>query len=555
MPEVRAPLPANSVVMADPAGEPLRNLSFPIASGPFEPRWASIAEKHDYADVAWLHEAKFGIWVHYGAQSAGRSGDWYARRLYEQSSRYAEVYQNHLKNFGHPSEVGFKDVLRTWQPEKLDPAALIEAYKDAGARYVFLLGVHHDNFDNWDSKYQTWNSVNIGPKRDLLREWTSAARKAGMRYGITFHHEYTWWWYQRAYGADTSGPKAGVPYDAHMTLADGKGKWWEGHDPRMLYTANLTEYQGLEGDFAPQKGIFHNHREYAEWYAMWWAYRIMDAIEKYDPDFIYTDGNSTQPFTGLKSGTGMKSDAIERVVAHYYNRTLARRGKVDTFSIVKFIPPTGGVVSTKEGSIPPEIKNDQPWIGETAVGDWFYAPGFTYDAASVVRYIIENAARDGATAVCVSIMPDGSLDEGSQRMLKEIGAWMRANGEGIYGSRAWSTLGEGEIDAAKGRLRTPPGGKFGQRHAEFSYAPNDFRFTQGKDGSVYAFCVAVPTPGSTVRIRSLGLQALNTRPVRNVRVLGHSAPVKWTQEQDALALTIPESVQAQIALGLAIALG
>jgi len=550
MPSVPAPRPPGSVVMGDPDAVPETKLDFPIAAGPYQPTWESIAATHPGAPD-WLREAKFGIWVHFGAQAAGRSGDWYAKRLYDQDGRggkYRHHYDNHLRNFGHPSEVGYKDVLRTWNPEKLDPAALVKTYHDAGARFLFLLGVHHDNFDNWDSKYQPWNSVNLGPKRDLLREWTVAARKAGMRYGVTFHHEYTWWWYQTAFGSDATGPKAGVPYDGRLTLADGKGKWWEGYDPRLLYTTDLREYQGLDVEFAPAGGIFTHHQEYARWYAAWWAYRMLDVIENYDPDFIYTDGNSTQPFSGRKSGTGMKSDALPRVLAHYYNRTLARRGAVDTFGIVKFLPATNGVVGTKEGVIPPEIKTDQPWIGETAVGDWFYAPGFVYDAGAVVRYLLENAARDGATAICVSLLPDGSLDEGSRRMLREVGDWMRVNGEGIYGSRAWVRLGEGET--VDGKLRVLPNGKLGQRQADFRFGPRDFRFTVGKSGALYAFCMTVPAPGSEVRITSLGTDAgLRDEPIRAVTLLGGSsdARLEWRQEADALVVRCPPRMPQKIA--------
>ena len=127
------------------------------------------------------------------------------------------------------------------------------------------------------------------------------------------------------------------------------------------------------------QGIFTNHLEFAHWYATWWALRIMDVIENYDPDFIYTDGNSTQPFTGYLSGSGYKCDAMQRVLAHYFNRTLERRGTLDTFGIVKFNPYNRGVVNTFESNYPSAIKTDQPWIGEVPVGDWFYNTGFNYD--------------------------------------------------------------------------------------------------------------------------------------------------------------------------------
>lgn len=552
MPELPATRPAGSVAMGDPKDFPETQMDFPIAAGPFEATWDSIAAHYPSADVAWLREAKFGIWVHFGAQAAGRSGDWYAKRLYEPGrEKYKHHYENHLKNYGHPSAVGYKDVLRAWNPDKLDPAALVQVYREAGARFLFIQGVHHDNFDNWNSKYQPWNTVNLGPKRDLLREWTDAAREAGLRYGVAFHHEYTWWWYQTAFGSDPSGPKAGVPYDGNLRLADGKGTWWEGYDPRLLYTINLREYQGLDVEFAPAQGIFTNHQAYARWYATWWAYRMMDVIENYDPDFIYTDGNSTQPFSGRKSGTGMKSDAMPRVMAHYYNRTLARRGRVDTFSIVKFSPPRKGVVNTQEGSIPGRIKTEQPWIGETAVGDWFYAPDFVYDAGAVVRYLLENSARDGATAICVSLLPDGSLDDGSRRMLKEVGAWMAINGEGIYGSKAWATLGEGEI--VNGKLKVAPNGKLGKAHAEVAFGPQNFRFTVGKNGSLYAWCMTAPAGGAELKITSLGTAAgLLKEPVKEVKLLGSDARVEWRQEADALVIRCPAEMGLKIAVGFEI---
>lgn len=190
MPAVPAPLAINSVPLGDSEKFPEVQIAIPIAKGPFEPTWESI-EKNYPGEPEWLRDAKFGIWVHFGPQAAGESGDWYARNLYKSNK---EAYHNHIKRFGHPSEVGYKEVLRDWNPTKLDPEKLTKIYKDAGARFLMIQGVHHDNYDLWNSKYQPWNSVNIGPKRDLIGEWAKACKASGMRFGVTFHHEYTWWW-------------------------------------------------------------------------------------------------------------------------------------------------------------------------------------------------------------------------------------------------------------------------------------------------------------------------------------------------------------------------
>jgi alpha-L-fucosidase len=538
-PSIPLKQPVNSVSIGDWKTFPEMKLEIPITPGPFEATWESI-EKNYPGEPAWLREAKFGIWVHFGPQSAGESGDWYARNLYKTHNR---AYANHLKRYGHPSEVGYKEVLRDWNPTKLDPASLTKIYEDAGARFLMIQGVHHDNYDLWNSRYQPWNSVNIGPKRDLLGEWEKACRSSGMRFGVTFHHEYTWWWWQTAFGRDTVGKWKGIPYDGNLTLADGKGKWWEGYDPRLLYGIDLREYKSVEekahSDWSPPSaGIFTNHLEYARWYATQWALRMMDVVENYDPDFIYTDGTVQGPFTGNGTGTGLKANAMPLVMADYYNRTLQRRGEVNTFSIVKFRKKTNGTVTTEEFGVPAEIKTDQPWIAEVPVGDWFYAPGFIYDSGMMIRYIIEAIARDGNAALCISILPDGSLDEGSIKMLKEVGVWMRRNGEAVYGSHAWKIPGEGEI--INGKLKMLPGGKLERKHAEFKFDSGDFRFTMGKNGSIYAFCMVAPSPGTQLKIKSLGSDAgYFDKNIKTVKMLGYDGKLKWKQQADGLIITCP----------------
>ena len=542
IPSLPVKLATDSIALGDSKTFPEVQLDIPIANGPFKPNWESI-EKNYPGEPDWLRDAKFGIWVHFGPQASGESGDWYARRMYTQGDL---AYENHLKKYGHPSESGYKEILKDWNPKQLDPEKLTRIYKDAGARFLMIQGVHHDNYDLWNSKYQPWNSVNVGPKRDIINEWAVASRAAGIKFGVTFHHEYTWWWWQTAFGSDTNGAKKGIPYDGNLTLADGKGKWWEGLDPKLLYGIDLREYKGVAAAAAspwspPAAGIFSRHLAYNKWYATNWALRMMDVVQHYDPDFIYTDGTVQGPFTGNGTGTGYKANAMQTVIADFYNRTLAKRGKVNTFSIVKFRNTTNGTVTTEEFGVPADIKTDQPWIAEVPVGDWFYAPGFTYDSGMMIKYIIEAIARDGNAAICISLLPDGSLDEGSEKMLKEVGNWMRKNGEAVYGSHAWSIPGEGEH--INGKLKMLPGGKLERRQAEFKFSEKDFRFTVGKNGSLYVFSMTIPKPGAVITIESLGTKAkLFNHPVKNVSILGYNGKLKWQQLPEGLVVTCPEAM-------------
>ena len=519
-------------------------LDIPICDGPFSPDWESIEANYP-GTPEWLRDAKIGFWVHFGPQASGQSGDWYARNLYKEGQK---AYENHIKNYGHPSKTGYKEVLKDWNPVKLDPDSLTRLYRKAGARFLMVQGVHHDNYDLWNSAIHPWNSVNIGPHRDLLREWSEACRKYDMKYGVTFHHEYTWWWWQTAFGCDKDGEYAGVPYDGHLTLADGQGEWWESYDPQLLYGIDLREYETVD-DAAhtqwspPKAGIFSNHLDYAEWYAKQWALRIMDVTENYDPDFIYTDGTVQGPFTGDGTGTGYKANAMQIVMADYYNKNLKNRGKVDTFSIIKFRAPTNGAVNTAEFDFPDEIITSQPWIREAPVGDWYYAPGFTYDAGSMVRFIIEAISRDGNVALNIPMLPDGSLEEDCVRMLEEVGEWIEINGEGIYGSSAWNILGEGEI--IDGKLKKLPGGGLGKNHADFKFSTKDFRFSKGKDDAIYAFCMILPEKGEKLLIKSFSNNNSDSH-ISEVKLLGWDGNLIWEETSEGLKIDFPEDYTGKI---------
>src|SRR5208283_5058383 len=186
---------------SDMAGE------LPIAAGPFQPTMQSLTNYHC---PKWFRDAKFGIWAHWGPQAAPMDGDWYARQMYQQGSAQ---YKDHLERYGHPSTNGYKDIIPLWKAEKWDPDRLMALYQKAGARYFVSMGCHHDNFDLWNSKFHKWNAVNMGPQRDVVGDWQKAARKLGLRFGVSEHMGASFTWFQVSHGSDKTGPLAGVKYD------------------------------------------------------------------------------------------------------------------------------------------------------------------------------------------------------------------------------------------------------------------------------------------------------------------------------------------------------
>jgi len=149
--------------------------------GPFQPTVESLL---DYRCPDWFRDAKFGIYVHWGVYSVAERGEWYPRNLYIQGHR---DYEHHVRTYGHPSQFGYKDFIPLWKGERFDPDRLVSLFKQAGARYFTPCAIHHDNFDLWDSRHHTWNSVNMGPKRDVTGLWREATLKQGLRFGVTTH--------------------------------------------------------------------------------------------------------------------------------------------------------------------------------------------------------------------------------------------------------------------------------------------------------------------------------------------------------------------------------
>ena len=278
----------------------------PIVAGPFQPNWDSLAH---YECPEWFRDAKFGIWAHWTAQCVPEQGDWYARQMYFQGNG---DYDYQCAHYGHPSKVGFKDIDHIWHAENWDPEHLMGLYKAAGAKYFMALGQHHDNLDCYDSKYQPWNTLAVGPKKDIVGTWAKVARAHGMHFGVSSHGSHAWSWYEPAQGSDATGPLAGVPYDGHLTKADGKGQWWEGLDPQDLYAQNHKP-MGLEWNWDNKgQGDLPSPAYCTKFYN-----RIIDLVDKYQPDLLYFD-DTVLPLYQVDPSVGL------RIVAHQYNTSLKR---------------------------------------------------------------------------------------------------------------------------------------------------------------------------------------------------------------------------------------
>lgn len=502
----------------------------PMEQGDFEPTWESLS---NYETPEWFRNAKFGIWAHWGPQCVEGSGDWMARKLYLEGSYQ---YKYHVEHYGHPSEFGFKDVLPLFKAERWQPDSLVAYYKKIGAKYFFALGNHHDNYDLWDSKYQPWNSMNIGPKRDILEGWAKAAKKAGLPFGISLHADHAWTWYEPSRRYDRSGDKMGVPYDGWMTKEDGKGKWWEGYDPQDLYAQDHEPSRATWAD-----GMIHSQWAWGEGasipsqkFVTNFYNRTLDAINRYNPDLLYFDA-TVMPFYPI-------SDAGLKIAAHFYNHNKkAKKGKMSAVMFGKILDDKQreAIVWDVERGAPSNIV-DKPWQTCSCLGDWHYNTR-TYQrgyksALFVVRQLVDVVSKNGNLLLSVPLRADGTFDEKEKAILDELGEWMKINGESIFGTRPWNTFGEGPI-AEKGVAIKAQGFNDGQYWKMDSH---EIRFNQTRK-YLYATAMAWPKDGM-LTIHTLARDNnLIKGKISSVYLLGYGK-LAAKQDADGLHVKLPKAI-------------
>lgn len=497
-----------------------------MTTGRFEPTWESLAQ---YEIPEWFRNAKFGIWAHWGPQCVPEQGAWYARDMYIEGH---PDYEWHVRNYGHPSEFGFKDICNMWKVENWNPDALVKFYKEAGARYFFAMANHHDNMDLWNSTYQPWNSVNIGPKRGIIEEWTKAVRKHNLYYGISIHSAHAWSWYETSQLADKSGPKAGIPYDGNMTKDEGLGKWWEGLDPQCLYSQNHP----LSKD-SDDPSVIHKQWNWGEGasipsqdYCNNFYNRNIEIINKFKPDMLYYD-DTALPLWPI-------SDVGLRVAAHYYN-TIIKEGKPHGVIFGKILTEEQkkAIVWDVERGIPDDIQA-LPWQTCTCIGEWHYNRS-VYEkdkykpADHIIRMLIDIVSKNGNLLLSIPMKADGSIDEKEIKITKEIGKWIKINGKGIYDTRPWKIFGEGPSVKHSNPLNAQ-----GFNEGNIHFTEEDIRFT-AKGKTVFAFTMGKPQ-NKQVTIKSFySGNPYHRESVRKVVLLGYGK-VDFIQNKDGLIIQLPE---------------
>ncbi|KAA6300202.1 MAG: hypothetical protein EZS26_003653 [Candidatus Ordinivivax streblomastigis] len=453
----------------------------------------------------WFKDAKFGLWLHWGPGSVPEEGSgWYSKHMYQKNPKKSEPFgaagcwDYHRQRYGHQSEFGFKDVCNLWKAEKFDAEVMMQQFKKWGARYAAIIANFSDNFDSFNSSVHGWNSLRLGPKRDIVGEFAAAARRNGIPWMASSHvGGWTNRWYESAFGADEDGPLKGIPYDGNLTLADGKGKWWEGLDPQQLYA---YKYPDFEKEFGK---------------------RLVDLVENYRPDVLYFDWKKIPPSA---------MEACKRL----YANSLNKHGNIQSIITVKS-PQAGTVLDFEQGiadGLQPEY-----WQTDTSFTEkWFLKANdpLRQNARSLKELLVDIVSKRGVLMLNLAIYPDGSIPADEFAVMEEFGAWLNANSEAIHETEPW------KIHGAGGKA---PGGHFNERSVKSDPWSHDVhRFTCNKDGKTLYVHIFGDPAGKEIHISELADKNLFSGKIKKVSLIGANHSIKWSVKPQGLSVVMPDKL-------------
>ncbi|PYC79555.1 alpha-L-fucosidase [Streptomyces tateyamensis] len=459
------------------------------APSSYSPTWASV-DQHPAAPE-WFQDAKFGIYFHWGAFSVPAYGsEWYPRNMYIGGS---DVNNHHIATYGDPSVWpynnfldGARDKAGNWvqfapklasQGGSFDPDAWAQLFVDAGARFAGPVAEHHDGFSMWNSSVNEWNSVQRGPKLNLLQIFRDSIRGKGLKLLVAMHHAYNFNGY----------------YD---------------HAPAQP-TASLQKLFGQLGSTAENQ--------------LWYA-KLKEVIDLAQPDILWEDFDLS------------RVDETQRLnfLSYYYNQALGwGREVVATYK--DGYDNLGEVFDYERGG-PGDIANPY-WLTDDSISSssWCYTVGIGYySTQQMLHSLIDRISKNGNMLLNIAPMADGTIPQGQKDVLLGIGDYLGRFGESLYATRAWTVYGEGPTKMGGGSFTTPVAGT----NKDFRFTRNKagtvlYATVLGWPGS--------STTISTLASGRIDLSSLTSVQLLNSTTgtyLGLPAP---TQGSDGLHVTLPSS--------------
>jgi len=450
-----------------------------LANGPFQPKWDSL---HNHQDAGWFRDAKFGIYSHWGPVTVGSSfspgdAEWYGNQMYESEH---PAFEYHKKTFGNQHTIGYKDIIPRFTGERFDAYRWADVVARSGAKFAGPVAMHHDNFALWNSSLTRWNAVAMGPHRDIVGELARAYRARGLKFITSFHHGFAWRYYEPSFAYD-------------------------GADPM-----NADLYTEVHAPKAPPSKHFQDR----------WLAEVYEVLTRYEPDLIYFDFEFFAVIT---------PEYQQRLFAAAYDWAEKNHLTICVTQKDRGIHQHTGILDFERGR--EDAITPYPWLDDTAIGPWFYVAAEKLKTPEYIVGILSDiVAKNGCMLLDVGPKVDGTFPEESEKILLELGDWLRVNGEAIYGTRPFTVYGEGPTHNE--------GGAGFSENKDKPYTGQDVRYTT-KGDALYA--IFLGRPERTVTLSSVNPLKLPSGRIHSINVLGSGEKVAWHSEGNGITLNIPPS--------------
>ena len=484
--------------------EYLNQIDSVIENGRFKDNWQSLS---NHKTPSWYYNGKFGIFIHWGIYSVPAFGsEWYSRAMYEQGSR---EFKHHIETYGNHKDFGYKDFIPMFKGENFDASKWIETFRDAGAKFVVPVCEHHDGFAMYETEFNRWNAKKMGPCRDIAGELKAECEKQNLVFCASTHRAEHFFFMNpgRTFDSDINPDLDCFDFYAPAYV-----------DDRLIN--NMTATADIINEIGPSD-------EFAED----WMVRTCELIDKYQPKIIYFDwwiqNQNFKPY-------------LKKIAAYYYNRAEEWGAEV-TIDFKHNAYPLGcATLDIERGSLGDIFA--YPWQTDTAIGNnsWGYRKDNTYKSPyQCITTLIDVVSKNGMLLLNIGPKPDGTFTDEETEVLKEMGRWLKVNGEGIYETTPYKFYKEGE--------NKPSSGMFSEGKVE--YNEKDFRFTY-KNGVIYAFQMK---PSKEIKINSLYTDRCGIC-IEKVELLGGEVE-KFNCTNEGLSITLKEEPKNELPQCLKITLG